>query len=177
MADTAEPPTTQEEKGKKYKYRRDKPWDNDSIDHWKVDEWKPEDLNGPLLEESSFATLFPQYREKYLREVWPMVTRALDVRSRQQQAGLWQDWLQRTTKAGCGMLSWVLMLKGLLFFLVPWVVPGCGLTSLFWPGLALTLIYDDSHLSRYAFPCFPPPSRPIFALQSEMQSQVRAESY
>eukprot|EP00947_MAST-08B_sp_MAST-8B-sp1_P000669 g669.t1 len=78
MGDTEEPPTTQEEKGKKYKYRRDKPWDNDSIDHWKVNEWKPEDLNGPLLEESSFATLFPQYREKYLREVWPMVTRALD---------------------------------------------------------------------------------------------------
>lgn len=33
---------------------------------------------GSLLEESSFATLFPKYREKYLRETWPIITRALD---------------------------------------------------------------------------------------------------
>ena len=36
-------------------------------------------MNGPLLEESKFATLFPQYREKYLRESWPLVTRTLQV--------------------------------------------------------------------------------------------------
>ena len=50
------------------KYRKDKPWDTDDIDHWKTDEWTEEDrLCGPLLEESSFATLFPRYREKYLQ--------------------------------------------------------------------------------------------------------------
>eukprot|EP01049_Picozoa_sp_SAG25_P004810 SAG25_NODE_312_length_9998_cov_24.622992_4_plen_266_part_00 len=39
---------------------------------------KPEDNpGGPFLEESSFATLFPAYREKYLRQVWSMVTKAL----------------------------------------------------------------------------------------------------
>lgn len=32
-----------------------------------------------LLEESSFATMFPRYREQYLREVWPVVTKELDV--------------------------------------------------------------------------------------------------
>lgn len=53
-------------------------WDTDDIDHWKIDEFKPEDIKGPFAEESSFATLFPKYREKYLREVWPMVTKALE---------------------------------------------------------------------------------------------------
>jgi ribosomal RNA assembly protein len=64
---------------KKRNYRRDKPWDVDGTDHWKVDPWTEEDCEqmGSLLEESSFATLFPQYREKYLRECWPIVTRAL----------------------------------------------------------------------------------------------------
>ena len=52
-------------------------WDSEDIDHWKVEEWKPDHMSGPLLEESSFATLFPKYREKYLREVWPQVTRSL----------------------------------------------------------------------------------------------------
>merc|ERR1711953_1267914 len=59
---------------KKDKYRKDKPWDHDGIDHWKVDEFKAEDNPfGGVCEESSFATLFPKYRETYLREVWPLV--------------------------------------------------------------------------------------------------------
>jgi len=59
------------------KYRKDKPWDDDSVNHWEISEWKEEQLKGHLLEESSFATLFPKYREKYLREVWPAVTKTL----------------------------------------------------------------------------------------------------
>jgi ribosomal RNA assembly protein len=59
------------------KYRKPKPWDVDGTEHWRVDPWDPTALKAPLLEESSFALLFPQYREKYLREVWPLVTAEL----------------------------------------------------------------------------------------------------
>ncbi|GAQ90410.1 hypothetical protein KFL_006360020 [Klebsormidium nitens] len=62
---------------KKQKHDKPKPWDHDGIDHWQVVKIAPEDNPSGLLEESSFATLFPQYREKYLREVWPLVTKAL----------------------------------------------------------------------------------------------------
>lgn len=43
----------------------------------KIPDFKPEDNPHGLLEESSFATLFPQYREQYLKQVWPLVQKAL----------------------------------------------------------------------------------------------------
>lgn len=50
------------------------------VDAWKMKlpEFKPEHNPHGLLEESSFATLFPKYRENYLRECWPLVQKALD---------------------------------------------------------------------------------------------------
>lgn len=51
---------------------------DDSIDHWApIPFTKDDNRGGHLLEESSFAVLFPQYREKAIREAWPHVTRAL----------------------------------------------------------------------------------------------------
>jgi len=43
----------------------------------KLPEFKTGDMKHRLLEESSFATLFPKYREKYLKECWPLVQKAL----------------------------------------------------------------------------------------------------
>ncbi|XP_043469556.1 KRR1 small subunit processome component homolog [Leptopilina heterotoma] len=43
----------------------------------KVPTFKPEDNPHRLLEESSFATLFPKYREHYLKQCWPLVQKAL----------------------------------------------------------------------------------------------------
>jgi len=48
---------------KKGKHKKDKPWDNENIDHWKIDAFNRGDMQGALLEESSFATLFPKYRK------------------------------------------------------------------------------------------------------------------
>ena len=46
-----------------------------------VDEFKPEDnTGGTFAEESSFACLFPKYREIYLKQAWPLVTKALEKR-------------------------------------------------------------------------------------------------
>ncbi|KAK6585095.1 hypothetical protein PZA11_001822 [Diplocarpon coronariae] len=64
-------------------HKREKPWDTEDIDKWKVrrliEEFKPDDnAGGTFAEESSFATLFPKYREVYLREAWPLITRALE---------------------------------------------------------------------------------------------------
>ena len=65
------------------KYRREKPWDSADIDHWKIDPWdaaseKDRLPGGHLLEESSFATLFPKYREIYLKQNWLTITKAFD---------------------------------------------------------------------------------------------------
>ncbi|GAB4836683.1 ribosomal RNA assembly protein krr1 [Ancistrocladus abbreviatus] len=61
----------------KGKHDKPKPWDDPSINHWKIEKFDPSWNEGGMLEASSFSTLFPQYREKYLQEAWPIVKGAL----------------------------------------------------------------------------------------------------
>ena len=62
-------------------YKKDKPWDTGDIDKWQEDTFTPDqNVGGTFSEESSFATLFPKYRETYLKASWPMITRALEKR-------------------------------------------------------------------------------------------------
>lgn len=44
----------------------------------KIPEFRQADNPRPFLEESSFSIMFPKYREKYLREYWPLVQKILD---------------------------------------------------------------------------------------------------
>ncbi|PIN05298.1 rRNA processing protein [Handroanthus impetiginosus] len=71
--ETGEKPRTRH----KGKHDKDKPWDDPSIDHWKIEKFDPSWNESGMLEVSSFSTLFPQYREKYLQECWPIVKGAL----------------------------------------------------------------------------------------------------
>ncbi|XP_048330090.2 KRR1 small subunit processome component homolog [Ziziphus jujuba] len=62
----------------KGKHDKPKPWDEDpNIDRWKIEKFDPSWNEGGMLEVTSFSTLFPSYREKYLQEAWPIVKSAL----------------------------------------------------------------------------------------------------
>ncbi|KAJ4911775.1 RNA-binding KH domain-containing protein [Raphanus sativus] len=69
----------QEQKVKyKGKHNKPKPWDDDpNIDRWTVEKFEPAWNPTGMLEVSTFSTLFPQYREKYLQDSWPRIESAL----------------------------------------------------------------------------------------------------
>ncbi|KAF8121335.1 hypothetical protein EV363DRAFT_1568730 [Boletus edulis] len=74
MSAQAEEPSKSSSK----KHRKDKSTSLKPF-QWKIEPFLSSDNKGGVFtEESSFATLFPKYREKYLKEVWSAVTRTLE---------------------------------------------------------------------------------------------------
>jgi ribosomal RNA assembly protein len=67
---------------------------------WKEPAFTKEDNpHGGVFAESSFATLFPKYREKYLSESWPLVQQKLEAYSIKAELDLIEgSMLVRTTR-------------------------------------------------------------------------------
>lgn len=63
---------------KNKRHRKDKPWDTEDIDHWKIEPFGKDEMKHPLLEESLFSVLFPRYLEKELKAQWPIITKIFE---------------------------------------------------------------------------------------------------
>eukprot|EP00042_Codosiga_hollandica_P011178 m.24914 g.24914 ORF g.24914 m.24914 type:complete len:381 (-) comp36782_c0_seq2:102-1244(-) len=76
--ESAESVASYDQPNPKHRNRKPKPWDHDDIDHWKLDPYSEDDSKGnTLVDETVFSTLFPKYRETYLREWWAQITQEL----------------------------------------------------------------------------------------------------
>ncbi|KAI5366351.1 Putative K domain-containing protein [Septoria linicola] len=60
-------------------HNAEKPWDTDDIDKWREEPFTADqNTGGTFSEESTFSTLFPKYRELYLKTHWPRITKSLE---------------------------------------------------------------------------------------------------
>ncbi|KYQ91673.1 hypothetical protein DLAC_07449 [Tieghemostelium lacteum] len=90
------------EKNYKNKRSRDELAIPKGVDPWKTEPLNKEDVPKRVLyEDSSFATLFPKYREKYLKEIWPLVEEALKENGIECKLDLIEGSMTVTTTKKC----------------------------------------------------------------------------
>jgi len=94
---------TKPQKRGKHFYRKEKPWDvpKEGEDRWKTVEIKEGEMKHQLMEESSFSTLFPKYREKYIKEVFGAVKKALNEKGIKSELDLIEGSITVKTTKKC----------------------------------------------------------------------------